>query len=335
LKWLQWSKSDLEFGLGGVEEHARCIARELRRLGVEVYFSNDRRELQNDAWDVVHTHGGEFAPPSTGAVALHTLHGTTLGRMAACGEWFWPGGYLAEMRELAGVLRADAVVSVHPGLSLFHLAHRFGKVVAVCGNGWDAGELGEGKTSCAELPKDFTSRLDASRPLWVYVGRGEDRVKGVDRLIPVLRARPAIQFAAAPGSGFEGMTGVLKTGRLDSAQVRLLLERAQGMIVPSRYEGNSLVVLEALGLGLPVISTRVGGATAFPEGVQGFTVLRSVEPGDFLSAIEGVEAGAEDLPARQMRAEVNRKLLPRWSDVAKKVLSAAVEAQKRKPRRRR
>jgi glycosyltransferase involved in cell wall biosynthesis len=250
--------------------------------------------------------------------------------MAACGEWFWPRGYLAEAREIEGVLRSDVTLAVHPDLSLLKLARLVGKTTAVCGNGWDSAEAADALSKEIRLPAELVARVDANRALWLYIGRGEDFVKGVDRLLPVLKSRPSLQLAAAPGSGFENASSVLQTGRIDSSQVRLLLERATGLLVASRYEGNSLVVLEALALGLPVISTRVGGVTAFPEGVQGLFVLESAEPSDFIRAIEAVEALDRSEAARRVRGERNRSLLPRWSDVAKSALQAVNAVRERR-----
>jgi glycosyltransferase involved in cell wall biosynthesis len=326
LKWLQWSETDLASGLGGVEEHARCVNRELRALGVDAYISRDARELENPAWDVIHTHGGGIANPKTSAVKIHTLHGTTLGRMAACREWLWARGYLAEMREIQGVTRADAVLAVHPGLSLFKLANKLGKVTAVCGNGWDSGLDTPGAR--APLPAELLSRIDSSRPVWLYVGRGDDFVKGADRVRNLLRTRSSLQLVAVPGTGFEREGTVIRTGRLDSSQVRSLMELAQGLLVPSRYEGNSLVVLEALASGMGVVSTRVGNVPLFPDSIQGLEIIDSGSTSDLNRAIERSEKYISDDLARRKRLENNRTHLPRWEAVARTAITAVERVKK-------
>jgi len=245
--------------------------------------------------------------------------------MAACGEWFWPRGYLAETREIRGVLSADLILSVHPKLSLLRIAEKIGKSTAVCGNGWDAGlESSEARTP---LPKSILDQIDPKRPLWLYVGRGDDPVKGADRVRLLLRESPHLQLIAVPGTGFESENEILRTGRLDSSQVRSLMELADGLIVTSRYEGNSLVVLEALALGLSVITTPVGSASIFPKTILGLEIL-DFSVRDWVRTIELVGENRGNSIERTRRWKTNRKLLPRWKNVAEIALAAVIQLKK-------
>lgn len=322
MRWLQWSTADLQGGLGGVEVAARSLARELRKRGIQCSFSSDPGELSGK-WDVILTHGSSpGAPGNPQAVRLHVLHGTTLGRMASCGEWTWPGGYLAAARELRGVLQADIVLSVNPELSLFHFAKKIGKKAVYCSNGWDASEDLLAKDTV--LPE--TVRSVSLRDSWLFVGRGDDRMKGVDRIVPVLGKIPGFQLIAAPGTGFDDHPEVHKMGRLDSIQVGALMFEAKGLLIPSRYEGHSLVILEALARGLPVIATPVGGVPYYPQDVQGLFVLRSTSEAAIRQAVE--EVGLKfptDLQSREARARVNQQILPRWGGVTALFVKAVEE----------
>ncbi len=312
MNWLQWSTIDLGHGLGGVEVHARSLARELARSGVQVEFSSDPAELQNPKWDVVHTHGSAPGPRGLkSAVRVHTLHGTTLGRMAAAGEWTWPGGYAAALRELRGVRTADAVLAVHPSLWLYSYAMRQGKAHAVCWNGWDAFDLSD---SAEALTPDMRRALESVGSFWIYVGRGGDRVKAVERLHGAMKLLPDLRWVAAPGDGFENLPKVLKTGQLSNAQVREVMSMASGLVLCSRYEGNPLVVLEALALGTPVVATKVGAIPMLPEGILGLVTADAGNAEAIADAVRGV--GRLDSTARAARAEANRKLLPTWEKVA-------------------
>lgn len=325
MRWLQWSTIDLQRGLGGVEVHARSLARELEKLGIEAAFSKDPSDLDDSKWDVIHTHGSAYRRKGrSSGIRVHTLHGTTLGRMAACGEWTWPGGYAAALRELRGVIHADVVLSVHPRLSLFALAKKLGKVTAVCSNGWDPSDLPGAEASIAP---DLKSRLEELGPFWIFVGRGDDYVKGADRLRNTIPQLPGVRWVAAPGAGFEDCDDVLKIGRLSSAQVRELMTMSDGLILPSRYEGHSLVLLEALSLGICVVATRVGGVPVLPEGLEGLVAADSGDSRALADAIRAAERFSNDPTSKASRGATNRAILPTWKNVLEVALKSVQAAQ--------
>jgi glycosyltransferase involved in cell wall biosynthesis len=325
MRWLEWSTIDLEHGLGGVETHARALARELSALGESVSFSRDADALSDPGWDVIHTHGSAVpAVPLRGrGFRVHTLHGTTLGRMAACREWAWPGGYFAAHRENLGVAQADLILAVNPDLWLAKLARRLGKRVVICENGWDTVE------STEPLAADVVERLPRTG-FWLFVGRGEDRVKATDQIALLLAQRPRTRLVAAPGDGFEGMNQVIKTGRLSPGQILWLLDHAAGLLLPSRYEGNSLAMLEALSRGLPVVATAVGGAPLYCSRAAGLVLTQECRADLIARALEEAEKLDLSASARKRRAEANQKVLPSWLQVAQTALNAVKSARAEK-----
>jgi glycosyltransferase involved in cell wall biosynthesis len=331
MRWLQWGTIDFERGMGGVEMHVRCLARELRARGVSAVISHDPADLSKD-WDVIHTHGSMAAERilkrRPGALRLHTLHGVTLDRMKACGEWLWLGGYRAYLREAAAVKRADGVLSIHDQLSLYQSAKNKGKPTRVCGNAWDA--------SLERLPKASARVLTllekrGDRPLWLFIGRGADYVKGSDVLAEALKRNPRLAqelfWVAVPGEGFESYPLIHPSGPLTPEEIETLLCEAHGLVVPSRYEGLPLVALEALAQGTPVVAHAVGGLLTIPRAVQGLTL---VPFGDF-ALLSSAIFSAQARSGRDTRRDTNRMLLPTWSKVADQALSL-VEEIRRSPR---
>lgn len=350
IHWRMISLGNLTNGVGGVEVHVRSLARELRLLSIEPeYWEGARAQLAfetpaasetSDVPVVLHTHGDSF--PLTRALYwrckslfsgrpralwVHTQHGSTWARMRACREWFWLRGYVSVFKELFAVLGADLVFAVHP-LALRRFGFRvlrLGRPFVYCGNGWDSAPQ---KTSAHASP------IEVSGGAWVFVGRGSDRVKGVDRLIRawVQVGRPGL--IAIPGEGFEGVfpgeSGIQRMGVLEPEAVHSVLGSAEGFILTSRYEGNSLAVLEALAQGAKVVSTPVGLARELSVQVAGLYVARSGRISSIVKAwqraLDEAEAVGElNKRARTERATHNRRFLPRWADVAAVVTGSVRE----------
>lgn len=323
MRWLQWSTNDLKQGLGGVEVHARSLQIELRALGIECELSSDPSDLEKD-WDVIHTHGSSPAPAGfkTRAIRVHTVHGSTIGRMSACGEWLWPGGYAAYLREYLGIVQSQVVLSVHPGVHFLGVAKRLGKIAEVCWNGWDSSYGNE------ELPGELRAKLESFGPFFCFIGRGDDRVKNTGLLQEAMDGSPGLKIAAAPGAGFQESAQVLKTGRLSPSQVQHVMRMSQGLVLSSHYEGLPLVVLEALGAGVPVLTTRVGGLNFLPGALQGLRFV-DADAVEWKRLLQSALSHPIASDARAHRAVSNQRLLPRWRDVAQVAQAAVTESKKR------
>ncbi len=69
------------------------------------------------------------------------------------------------------------------------------------------------------------------------------------------------------------------------------MEKADLFVLPSHAEGLPMTVLEAMGAGLPVVSTRVGG---IPEAVVDGETGILLEPGDVVCLAAALRTLAED-----------------------------------------
>lgn len=112
---------------------------------------------------------------------------------------------------------------------------------------------------------------------WLFCGRLVPQ-KGVDLLLEAMALAPAGQIRlmlagdgpqAAPLRALCQRLGladrVVFLGRVSHGELLDSMRRAYALVLPSRYEGLSNAALEALGAGLPVLSTRCGGIDAYLE----------------------------------------------------------------------
>jgi glycosyltransferase involved in cell wall biosynthesis len=145
----------------------------------------------------------------------------------------------------------------------------------------------------------------AARPLWVCAGRLEEQ-KGQDVLLDALAElrRRGLQFVAVlAGDGSLRATLGARARALGlESHVRFpgqvedlgpLLAAADAVVMPSRWEGLPLVLLEALIRARPVVASAVGG---IPEVVTDGEHARLVAPGDvnaLADALEGFHRGRD------------------------------------------
>jgi glycosyltransferase involved in cell wall biosynthesis len=114
--------------------------------------------------------------------------------------------------------------------------------------------------------------------------------------------------ALATEAGCASRTSVL--GWVSANQVTKLLETADGFLLPSRGEGMSIALLEALGSGLPVVTTPAGGTTDFLEhGRNGLLV----EPGNVPAICRAMCELATDSALRERLGSEARKTATRFS----------------------
>jgi glycosyltransferase involved in cell wall biosynthesis len=104
---------------------------------------------------------------------------------------------------------------------------------------------------------------------WLLVGDGPDRYR---------------VEAVVASAGLEGRCRL--AGSLPDSDMHSLYAVADWFVHPTQYEGSSIVTLEAMAHGLPVIATRTGG---LPDKVVDGVTGRLVEPGsagDLAAALE-------------------------------------------------
>lgn len=138
--------------------------------------------------------------------------------------------------------------------------------------------------------------LPADKVIFLFSGRLEP-VKGLDLLMDAWLkldkeiADTSLLLILGGGSLYEkiknqldGLSNIIVKGEVEN--VRAYLRAADVFVLPSRYEGISLAILEAMACGLPVILTRVGGNTDIVEHLENGVL---VSPEDVAGLTEWME----------------------------------------------
>jgi len=136
-----------------------------------------------------------------------------------------------------------------------------------------------------------------ARWAWVVVGEGRDR----DRLTRRVMARELL----ARSRGGRGIAShVHWAGQVGEGLLHALYACADVFLHTTRYEGSSLVTLEAMAHGLPVVATRAGG---IPDKVSDGQSGRLVEPGDVEGLARGLAELAQDAALRETMGSCGRR----------------------------
>lgn len=282
-----------------------------------LYFSlSARRRVAFDEYDIIH---GTLMPPSTiGLVGKRsvddtpivvTSHGTSIDETMAVdpqrlGDYllkfaFYPLN--AVLDAIAG-RRADAIIAISDHVR-DRLIDTYGfppDRVSVIPHGVDTERF---------RPRDgHHPAVDPDALSLLYLGRLDPR-KGIDLLLRSLQRSkyPDVELIVG-GTGRHaarlqrlvteaGITNQVRfLGHVPEAELPDLYSAADLVVLPSRYEGYGLVLLEAMACGTPVIGTDAGGIPqVIDDGETGFVVERDETA--LANAIDAVRAEPQRIQA--------------------------------------
>ena len=283
-------------GVGGIAQHVRQLAKRLRSCGYEVHLISSetlglslRKGLMNPGYalassahllgrgyDVVHGHNLPSAPAlklTDARLKILTLHGIYSRQIGLLyGDAL---GSIARAVESILLREVDVVTAVTVEAARYY--ERLGVDVRYIPNAIDL----------SEMPRDGVRISD---PQIIYLGR-LSREKGVDLLVEAamlgLRGvvvagdgplRPLIERASRDGL-------IRYLGPLPRWRALRLLAGSDVAVLPSREEGVSTALLEAMALKIPVVATRVGGnLEVVRDGVDG--ILVRPDASELVDAVE-------------------------------------------------
>ncbi len=279
-----------------------------------------RVELPRLRPDVVHSHSADLGYPAAaearrlGIPSVQTCHGL----------WFpvWGPWSLRGRAEIALLRRARhaAIATVdRPALEALR-ARGFPRVVHIA-NGVDLAEFAG-------------PRAEADPPRLLFAGRHEPQ-KGLDVLLEavaiVRRERGAGFRLVIAGQGSQtpalrersralGLDGVVSfPGALPRGDLVRAYREAGALVLPSRFEGFPIAILEAWAAGVPVIATSVGGVADLC-GPENAVLLPPEDPRALATAIAAL---LDDAALRRRLGEAGRRLVGErytWEAVAGRYL---------------
>lgn len=153
------------------------------------------------------------------------------------------------------------------------------------------------------------SSLDARRhlhlaedaPVVLYVGRAE-KTKGFDEVVALARERPKVTVLVAGAAPKTGLPPNLRMfGIVSKDPLRRLFAACDAVVLPSRYEGCSLALIEALLADRPIVATATGCFPTAGEHPFGIVVpLGKPEElqAPFLAAVDAVLAAPQRFTPR-------------------------------------
>lgn len=207
------------------------------------------------------------------------------------------------------------------------LVSTYGRVRApihVIPNGVDVGRFRPPEPSERAEARSALGIAD-DRTVAVFVGHEFER-KGLPLVLAGLRKAPGVTLVVV-GGGQDMIRRARSQAREAGVADRVVFAGPQGdpvpflwaadvLVLPSAYEANALVLLEALACGLPVVATRVGFAPDLVEdGVNGYLVERdAASVGARLDDLDGGRAGAMRSRARATAERYS------WPEIARRYL---------------
>lgn len=142
-----------------------------------------------------------------------------------------------------------------------------------------------------------------------FIGRFEAQQKGIDLLLPLIERAKDWTFLFIGTGEYEGQLEAVKRRGVKmelvgwTSQVSLYLDAVDVLLLPSRYEGVPLILLQALTNGTPVLASKIDAYLEYlpPENLSSFSPCIDLE-----ARLENLTSAASKASFRKHAADVMR-----------------------------
>lgn len=282
-----------------------------------------RKAQAADPYDLVISNGLSgwpltFAPPASPMIQVYhlTLAGFSRKALRRRNDRFTTGRVGGFFDRLAGTGKTTVAVSEPVRREVEQL---YGHAATVLPNGVDVSLFRRGNRAAAREHLG----LPAEARIGLFVGRAE-YAKGFDLVQEAAqRLKDIILVAVSPP--VPGANPVRFLGSVPHERMPLIYTAADFFLLPSRYEGLSLSLLEAWACELPVVTS----AAAYPLAEGAPHLATVVDPLTPEGLERAVREAAETGPRRDVRERVIREYSQeafrgRWGELARQVIRSGL-----------
>jgi len=167
--------------------------------------------------------------------------------------------------------------------------------------------------------------------VFLYVGRGEDPVKGIDRTLRAFRQinkkHSNARLILIPGFPEKIFDAVISTGNLFFEDAKNFYLLGDVLVNSSYYEAFPVTIPEAMAAGLPIIAPKVGGITEIvKDGMNGILVNKDCR--GLVGAMERIYIDDElRIKLAKNSMEMSKEYM--WSKIAVKTAKVYREISER------
>jgi glycosyltransferase involved in cell wall biosynthesis len=244
--------------------------------------------------------------------SIITLHGTITGFYRDMRSWKFPFGWLFEEVALNSAKLVTTITMAHMGDFWIR------RPVKLIRNGVDLKRFNPKKFSRRQLRKKY-----GFNEFTVLFLSKMMKNKGGEYFVKAAEQLPKFQFVLAGDGPDRGRVETIAPknvkfmGRVSEAEKLKLYAAADVFVLPTISEGFPLVILEAMAMGLPIISTTIRGVREIMKG-RGSAIL--LEPKDVNGLVGALEELAGDKKLKTKMGQSGRRNVEKefsWDNIAK------------------